>query len=104
VTTLGQVKRMALFQNFPNPLNLETWLPYRLAPDANVTLRIYNVRGQRMRELNLGVQKAGVYQTRGTAAYWAGRKQCGEPVSSGVHYYTLRAGAFQATRRMLVLK
>ena len=59
MTTLGQVKRMALFQNFPNPLNLETWLPYRLAPDANVTLRIYNVRGQRMRELNLGVQKAG---------------------------------------------
>ena len=56
-----------------------------------------------MRELNLGVQKAGVYQTRETA-YWDGRNQFGEPVSNGVHYYTLRTGAFQATRRMLILK
>ena len=42
LTTLGQVKRTALLQNFPNPFNPETWLPYRLAADASVTLRIYN--------------------------------------------------------------
>ena len=95
---------MALFQNFPNPFNLETWLPYRLAPDANVTLRIYNVRGQRMRELNLAAQKAGLYLTRQTAAYRDGKNQFSEPVSSSDHYYTSRAGAFQTTRRMLLLK
>ena len=95
---------MALFQNFPNPFNLETWLPYRLASDANVTLRIYNVRGRLTRELNLGAQKVGLYLTRRTAAYRDGKNQFGEPVSSGVYYYTSRAGAFQATRKMLILK
>ena len=104
VTTLGQVKRTALLQNFPNPFNPETWLPYRLAVDAPVTLGIYNVRGQLTRELNLGVQKAGGYLTRETAAYWDGRDQVGETVSSGVYFYTLHAGSFQATRRMLILK
>ena len=104
VTTLGQVKRTALLQNFPNPFNPETWLPYRLAADAPVTLGIYNVRGQLMRELNLGVQKAGGYLTRETAAYWDGRDQVGETVSSGIYFYTLHAGPFHATRRMLILK
>ena len=104
VTTLGQVKRTALLQNFPNPFNPETWLPYRLAADAPVTLRIYNVKGHLMRELNLGVQKAGGYLTRETAAYWDGRDQVGETVSSGIYFYTLHAGPFQSTRRMLVLK
>ena len=104
VTTLGQVKRTALLQNFPNPFNPETWLPYRLGNDAAVTLRIYNVRGQLTRELDLGAQKAGGYLTRETAAYWDGRDQVGETVSSGVYFYTLQAGSFQHTRRMLVLK
>ena len=59
VTTLGQVKRTALLQNFPNPFNPETWLPYRLGTDATVTLRIYNVKGQLTRELDLGAQNTG---------------------------------------------
>ena len=104
VTTLGRVKRTALLQNFPNPFNPETWLPYRLAADAPVTLGIYNARGQLVRELNLGVQKAGGYLTRETAAYWDGRDHIGEPVSSGIYFYTLHAAPFQATRRMLILK
>ena len=103
-TTLGQVKRTALFQNFPNPFNPETWLPYRLANDTEVKIRIYDVRGGLTRELDLGARQAGAYQTRETAAYWDGRNQFGEPVSSGVHFYTLQAGSFQATRRMLILK
>lgn len=104
VTTLGQVKRMALFQNFPNPFNLETWLPYRLAKRTDVNIRIYDVRSDLTRELNLGAQKAGLYLTRQTAAYRDGKNQFSEPVSSSDHYYTSRAGAFQTTRRMLLLK
>ena len=104
VTVLGKVKRTALLQNFPNPFNPETWLPYRLGNDATVTLYIYNVRGQLTRELDLGAQKAGGYLTRETAAYWDGRDEVGEVVSSGVYFYTLQAGSFQDTRRMLVLK
>ena len=104
VTTLGRVKHTALYQNFPNPFNPETWLPYHLATDAPVTFRIYNVQGQLTRELNLGTQNAGGYLTHETAAHWDGRDQVGETVSSGVYFYTLQAGAFQATRRMLILK
>ena len=104
VTTLGKVKHTALLQNFPNPFNPETWLPYHLASEADVTFRIYNVQGQLMRELNLGMQKPASYLSRETAAYWDGTDQVGETVSSGVYFYTLQAGPFQATRRMLIVK
>ena len=104
IETLGQVKRTALYQNFPNPFNPETWFPYRLAAETPVTFGIYNVQGQLMRELSLGAQAAGNYLTREAAAYWDGRDEYGEMVSSGVYFYTLQAGAFQATRRMLIMK
>ena len=104
ITTLAHLKRTALYQNFPNPFNPETWLPYRLATETPVTFRIYNIRGQLVRALDLGARKAGDYRSRDTAAYWDGKDEAGAMVSSGVYYYTLRAGGFQATRRMLVLK
>ena len=104
VTTFGKIRRTALLQNFPNPFNPETWLPYRLAADAPVNFRIYNVRGQQIRELDLGVQKAGDYLSREAAAYWDGRDEVGQNVSSGVYFYSLQADTFRATRRMLILK
>ena len=104
VTTLAHLKRTALHQNFPNPFNPETWFPYQLATEAPVRFRIYNVHGQLMRELDLGTQAAGDYLTREAAAYWDGRDQVGEAVSSGMYFFTLQAGGFQATRRMLIVK
>ena len=97
-------ERTALLPNYPNPFNPETWIPYHLAEAASVTLSIYNIEGQLVRTLDLGHQPAGVYQTRSRAAYWDGRNQIGEPVASGVYFYTLMAGDFSATRRMLILK
>ena len=104
ITTLAHLKRTALYQNFPNPFNPETWLPYYLAADAPVTFRVYNIHGQLVRELDLGTQAAGDYRTREAAAYWDGRDGQGEKVSSGIYFYTLQAGTFQSTRRMLTLK
>ena len=104
LTTFGRVKRTALLQNFPNPFNPETWMPYQLATDASVMLRIHNVQGQLIRELNLGQQKTGSYLTRETAVYWDGKDQIGERVSSGLYFYTLHAAPFQATRKMLIMK
>ena len=103
-TMLGQVKRMALLQNFPNPFNPETWLPYELAAEVPVVIRIYDVQGQFIRQLNLGIQEEGSYLSRETAAYWNGKDQFGETVSSGIYFYTLTAGDYQATRRMVILK
>ena len=104
VTTLAHLKRTALHQNFPNPFNPETWLPYQLAAEAPVRFSIYNIHGHLMRELDIGTQTAGDYLTREAAAYWDGRDQVGEAVSSGMYFFTLQAGGFQATRRMLILK
>ncbi|MDE0015566.1 MAG: trypsin-like peptidase domain-containing protein [Candidatus Poribacteria bacterium] len=94
----------ALLPNYPNPFNPETWIPYHLATDAKVTLTIYDVRGNTVRALTLGHQPAGVYESRGRAAYWDGRNESGEPVASGVYFYTLTAGDFTATRKLLIIK
>ena len=94
----------ALLPNYPNPFNPETWIPYHLANAADVTLTIYDMRGIAVRELVLGHQPAGVYQSRGRAAYWDGKNNSGEPVASGVYFYTLTAGDFTATRKMLIRK
>ena len=93
-----------LLANYPNPFNPETWIPYELADPATVTLRIYTVNGALVRTLDLGHQAAGNYQQRNRAAYWDGRNQLGEPVASGVYFYTLIADNFTATRKMLIRK
>jgi hypothetical protein len=54
--------------------------------------------------LNLGVQQAGSYLSRENVTYWDGKNQFGEPVSSGVYFYTFDVGTFQATQRMVILK
>ena len=93
-----------LGQNFPNPFNPETWFPYEVESDASVTIRIFNTRGSLVRQLDLGHQKAGEYVTRANAAYWDGRNEVGESVSSGIYFYQILAGDFVATRRMAILK
>ena len=94
----------ALLTNFPNPFNPETWIPYQLAKPAEVTLTIYDIRGVVVHELRLGHKAAGVYTHRSRAIHWDGRNQLGEPVVSGVYFYTLSAGDFTATRKMLIQK
>ena len=94
-------KETALLANYPNPFNPETWVPYHLSKDAEVTITIYGVDGQVVRTLALGHQPAGMYQSRNRAAYWDGKNEFGEPVASGLYFYTLTTGDFTATRRML---
>ena len=93
-----------LLLNYPNPFNPETWIPYRLASDSDVTLTIYNTKGAVVRRFDLGHQPAGFYTARAQAAYWNGRNAHGESVASGVYFYQLRAGNYSALRRMVILK
>ena len=97
-------KENALLPNYPNPFNPETWIPYRLADPAEVTLTIYTVDGTVVRTLALGHRPAGFYQNRSRAAYWDGRNAIGERVASGVYFYTLTAGEFSVTRKMVIRK
>ena len=92
-------------------------LPNELAASAYVTIRIYDVNGRLVRQLEIGKQKAGRYLDKEKATYWNGKDQLGQSVSSGLYFYTLRAGGFDgfdtqatqpkdfvATRRMVILK
>ena len=94
----------ALLHNYPNPFNPETWIPYRLSEPAEATFRIYSASGVLVRTLALGYQPAGIYEYRSRAAYWDGKNDVGEPVASGIYFYTLIAGDFAATRKMLIMK
>jgi len=93
-----------LFQNNPNPFNPETWIPYQLAEDTDVKIKIYNVTGKLVRRLDLGRKETGLYLSKSKAAYWDGRDYLGQKVASGVYFYTLQAGKFRATRKMVILK
>lgn len=97
-----QAKMFALLQNFPNPFNAETWVPYQLAKDSDVFIYIYDVRGQIVRTITLGWQPAGYYVPKMRAAYWDGKSNLGERVASGLYFYTLRAGNFTTTRKMVI--
>ena len=93
-----------LLPNFPNPFNPETWIPYQLATPAEVTVSIHSAAGKLVRTLAFGQMPAGVYQDKARAAYWDGKNEQGEPVASGVYFYTLKAGEFSATKKMLIRK
>ena len=102
--SIGQPKLTQLLQNFPNPFNPETWIPYQLEESVDVTLQIYDMSGDLVRTLDLGFKQQGFYMTRPTAAYWDGRNLLGEQVAAGVYFYSLHTSDFSATRRMLILK
>ncbi len=93
-----------LLTNYPNPFNPETWIPYQLSESADVTVSIHSADGRLVRTLELGQLPAGVYAEKNRAAYWDGRNVQGEFVASGVYFYTLSAGDYSATRKMLILK
>ena len=97
-------EQTSLLPNYPNPFNPETWIPYQLTNPANVRVTIYDINGHVVRDLDLGHQRAGMYHSRSRAAYWDGRNALGEPVASGVYFYTLTTGDFTATRKMLIRK
>ena len=97
-------KETALLPNYPNPFNPETWIPYQLSEPADVSISIYAADGRLVRTLDLGHQPVGIYESRSRAAYWNGRNALGEPVASGVYFYSLTAGEFTATGKMLIRK
>ena len=103
----------AVFQNFPNPFNPETWIPYQIHEASKVTIRIYDASGRLVKTLSLGYKEPDFYVTKGSAAYWDGRNDFGERVSNGVYFYHLsvhgvnrpfQAGRKSAIRKMLIVK
>ena len=97
-------RETVLLPNYPNPFNPETWIPYQLAQPADVVISIFSIDGTVIRTLDLGHKPTGTYQGKTVAAHWDGRNEIGEFVASGVYFYTLTAGKFKSTRKMLIRK
>ena len=98
------VKETKLLPNYPNPFNPDTWIPYQLSEESTVTVKIYNVSGHLVRTIEVGHKPVGYYLTRERAVYWEGRNESGEPVGSGVYFYTLSTSDYTDTRRMVIVK
>jgi hypothetical protein len=97
-------ERSELLQNFPNPFNPETWIPYKLSSASEVMIRIYSTAGELVRELDLGYKPAGLYVSQDRAVYWDGMNRVGMPVVSGVYFYSIQAGDFASVRKLIVLR
>ena len=93
-----------LLQNYPNPCNPETWIPFQLAEGGDVRIRIYDMRGRLIKTLDLGYLRAGYYISKSSAAYWDGRNEVGERVASGVYIYQIQAGEKTFAKKMVILK
>ncbi len=93
-----------LHANYPNPFNPETWIPYQLAKNSDITIRIYDASGRIVRTLFTGHQTAGYYLSRSEAVYWDGKNEFGEHVASGVYICELETPTFRQTKRLVVVK
>lgn len=89
---------------YPNPFNPDVWIPYTLGEGVEVKITIRNASGQSIRILHLGYREPGIYISKDKAAYWDGCNESGERVSSGVYFYTIQAGDFIATKKLLLAK
>lgn len=88
-----------LDQNFPNPFNPATTIPYQLGRRSMVSLEIYNILGQRIRTLIYGVQNTGQY-----SATWDGKSDGGKSVAAGIYVCRFQAGEFIATRKLVLVR
>ena len=97
-------ERSSLLPNYPNPFNPETWMPYQLSEPGKVIIEIYTIVGQLVRTLDIGQRGPGSYVTQKQAAYWAGRNNAGEKVSSGIYFYFMRTDNSTTMRKLTVSK
>ena len=90
---------LLVYQNYPNPFNPVTTLRYDLPEDALVNISIYDVMGRSIRSLVNSRQTAGYRSIQ-----WNATNNQGEPVSAGVYLYSIEAGGFRQTKKMILLK
>jgi len=92
----------ALLQSYPNPAINGCYIPFKLSNDANVSLEIYNILGQKVRTIDVGKRKAGSYTKKDRAIFWDLKNNNGQNVSKGIYFYQLKAGDFSAIKSMVV--
>jgi len=88
-----------LYQNYPNPFNPATTIAYNIPANATVNITIYDMIGRRIKTLIKNEQATG-YRT----VVWDGCNDAGLPVSPGLYLYTIKAGNYVQTKKMVLLK
>jgi len=88
-----------IHQNYPNPFNPTTQIKYDLPEDALVSINIYDLMGRSIKSLVNSQQTAGYRSIQ-----WNATNNLGEPVSAGMYLYTIQAGEFRQTKKMVLLK
>jgi hypothetical protein len=88
-----------LHQNYPNPFNPNTSMNFDLPKDGLVNITIYDMMGRIVKTLVNGSQTAGFKSVQ-----WNATNNQGEPVSAAVYLYTIQAGEFRQTKKMVLLK
>jgi hypothetical protein len=96
---LSLPKEFSLFQNFPNPFNSETAIKYQLQNSVRVTLKIYNILGQPVKELIDKELPRGTYSVN-----WDGKDDKGFQVNTGIYIYQIKAGESVQSKKALLLK
>lgn len=91
--------RTEMFAPYPNPFNPQVTISYALNEPAEVTIAVYDVRGRKVHEVAAGLKQAGRYEE-----VWYGRDASGRRQASGVYFVRLKAGAYEQTRRVALLK
>jgi len=95
-----QLPKVLLRQNYPNPFNPSTTISFLLQNNSNVELTIYNIKGQKVKQLVSDLRTAGQH-----SVIWNGKDDSGKPVSSGVYFYKLNVNNnIEAVKKCLLLK
>ena len=88
-----------LGNNYPNPFNPSTSIPFAISNPGNVYLTIYDLKGREVKRLLRDYLQVGYH-----SANWDGQNELGISVSSGVYYYELRTSKFRSVKKMVLIK
>jgi len=89
----------ALKGNYPKPFNPETTISYELKDAAQVSLEVYNLKGQLVRSLINKAQASGRYRI-----VFDGKDDRKQALPSGVYLYRFSAGEYHKTRKMMLMQ
>ena len=89
----------ALSSNYPNPFNPSTNISFSLANPGEVSIQIFNQKGQLVKTLLNSSLPAGNHQLT-----WNGTDEQGAQVGSGVYFYRMKSGKYSSTRKMVMMK
>lgn len=103
-TSLKIPEHTELLQNFPNPSNPGTWIPFQLKEASEVRIKIFDIKGNLIRKFELGYKPAGIYADSRKSVYWDGTNEVGEKVSSGIYFYMIETHNYVATKKMIILR